>query len=266
MDETVRVCTYNVRRDVDSDGRFAWDGCRGAVASTIRFHRPDIVGLQEPLADQYDDLRAALADYEWVGRSRYGGEREGEFCPVGFRSARFERVAGDTFWLSETPGEAGSVGWDATYPRIATWVRLRDRETGTRLTYCNTHLDHEGERARSEAAHLLTERLPELRGDGTAPAVVAGDCNATPEEAPYRILAGEGEFDSQLTDARLATPHPPHGPTTTRTDYEALRPDRRIDHVFVADCEVDHYGVAADLAGDGTYPSDHLPVVVDLGV
>lgn len=266
MDETVRVCTYNVRRDVDEDGRFAWDGRREAVASTLRFHRPDVVGLQEPLDHQYDDLRAALDAYEWEGRPRYGGEREGEFCPVGYRAARFERVAGDTFWLSETPEREGSVGWDATYPRIATWVRLRDRETGETLTYCNTHLDHEGERARSEAARLLKSRLPDICGDGEAtPAVVAGDCNATPDDEPYRILAGAGEFESPLSDARLASPHPPHGPATTRTDYESLRPDRRIDHVFVRDCGVDHYGVAADLAGDGTFPSDHLPVVVDLG-
>ncbi|MEF8852851.1 MAG: endonuclease/exonuclease/phosphatase family protein [Haloarculaceae archaeon] len=264
MDERVRVCSFNVRRDVDADGRFAWDGRREAVASTLRFHRPDVVGLQEPLADQYDDLRAALDAYEWVGRPRYGGEREGEFCPVGYRRERFERVAGDTFWLSETPEAEGSVGWDATYPRIATWVRLHDRETGATLTYCNTHLDHEGERARAEGARLLVERLPALRDGG--PAVVAGDCNATPGERPYRVLAGEGEFESPLADARLASPHPAHGPATTRTDYESLRPGRRIDHVFVVDCDVDHYGVAADVTADGSYPSDHLPVVVDLAV
>jgi endonuclease/exonuclease/phosphatase family metal-dependent hydrolase len=264
MDETVRVCTYNVRRDVESDGRFAWDGRREGVVSTLRFHRPDVVGLQEPLAHQYDDLRDALEAYEWVGRSRYGGKRAGEFCPVGYRAERFERVAGDTFWLSETPGEEGSVGWDGAYPRVATWVRLRDRETGTPLTYVNTHLDHEGEQARIEGAHLLVERLPAIR-DG-APAVVAGDCNATPGEAPYRVLAGEDRFTSPLSDARLASPHLPHGPATTMTDYETLRPDRRIDHVFVVDCEVVHYGVAGDVTADGSYPSDHLPVVVDLTV
>ncbi|PSP54187.1 endonuclease [Halobacteriales archaeon QH_7_68_42] len=261
--ETVRVCTYNVRRDVDEDGRFAWDGRREAVASTLRFHRPDVVGLQEPLGEQYDDLRESLPAYEWVGRPRYGGE-EGEYCPVGYRAGRFERVAGDTFWLSETPDEAGRVGWDATYPRIATWVRLRDRRTAEALTYCNTHLDHEGPRARVEAARLLVERVGDLREGGSA--VVAGDCNATPDEEPYRVLAGEGGNESPLADARTASPHPPHGPATTRTDYESLRPDRRIDHVFVVDCGVAHYGVAADVAPDGSYPSDHLPVVVDLTV
>ena len=261
--ETVRVCTYNVRRDVDEDGRFAWDGRREVVASTLRFHRPDVVGLQEPLDEQYDDLRGALPAYEWVGQPRYGGE-EGEYCPIGYRAERFERVAGDTFWLSETPGETGSVGWDATYPRVATWVRLHDRWTGETVTYCNTHLDHEGPRARVKAARLLVDRLGDLREGG--PAVVAGDCNATPDEKPYAVLAGEGGNESPLSDARTASPHPPHGPATTRTDYESLRPDRRIDHVFVVDCDVAHYGVAADIAADGSYPSDHLPVVVDLAV
>ncbi|PSQ03591.1 endonuclease [Halobacteriales archaeon QS_4_69_31] len=262
--DTVRVCTYNVRRDVADDGEYDWAGRRDAVASTLRFHRPDLVGLQEPLAHQYDDLRAALEGYEWVGRSRGAGEREEEFCPLGYRADRFDRLDAGTFWLSSTPDEPGSVGWDASWPRIVTWARLRDRRTGRAVAYLNTHLDHEGPRARREGAGLLVDRLAGVRaGD---PAVVAGDFNCTTDGAPYAILAGAGDRESPLTDAREATPHRPHGPTTTRTDYESLVPGRRIDHVFVADCDVEGYGVATDMGGDGWYPSDHLPVVVDLRV
>lgn len=259
MDRTVRACTYNVRLDTPADGEFDWDRRRDAVAGTVRFHRPDVVGLQEVLPHQYDHLRAALEGYEWVGRSRKAAGGEGEFCPVGFRRERFERLDAGTFWLSDRPGEPGSVGWDASHPRIATWVRLRDRVSDRRLVYLNTHLDHDGERARREGARLVVDRLAGLR-EG-APAVVAGDCNATPADEAYGVLAdGAGP----LVDARDAGPYPPHGPATTRTDFESLVPDEHIDHVFVADCGVDGYGVAADVVGDGWFPSDHLPVVVDL--
>lgn len=264
MDETIRVLTYNVRRDVAADDPYDWDGRRDAVASTLRFHRPDLVGLQEPLSHQYDDLRDALPAYEWVGRSRGADEREEEFCPVGYRADRFERADAGTFWLSETPAESGSVGWDGSHPRVATWARLHDRHTGAAFVYLNTHLDHEGERARREGARLLVDRLAALR-DGD-PVVLAGDFNATPDSDPYAVLAGDADPASPLTDARLASPHRPHGPTTTMTDYESLVPDTRIDHVFVADCEVAGYGVATDMGGDGWFPSDHLPVVVDLTV
>ncbi|ELZ29261.1 Endonuclease/exonuclease/phosphatase [Halosimplex carlsbadense 2-9-1] len=268
--EAVRVLTYNVRRDTARDGEFDWAGRGDAVAGTVRFHRPDIVGLQEPLGHQYSDLRESLPDFEWVGRSREAGEGDGEFCPVGYRPERFERLDSGTFWLSPTPDESGSVGWDAAYPRIATWARLRDRDAGGTVLYCNTHLDHEGERARVEGARVLRERVSEIRED-EEPVVVGGDFNCVAGDDPYRAIvdgddreAGGGE--SPLVDARESSPYPPHGPDTTRTDFESLRPDLQIDHVFVAGAAVEGYGVAADVVGDGWFPSDHLPVVVDLAL
>jgi endonuclease/exonuclease/phosphatase family metal-dependent hydrolase len=262
--DTLRAMTYNVRRDVADDGDYDWDGRGAAVASTVRFHRPDVVGLQEPLSSQYDDLKAELDAYEWVGQSRLAGEREDEFCPVGYRRSRFDRLGSGTFWLSETPEKPGSVGWDASWPRIATWARLRDRTTDERVVYVNTHFDHEGPTARREAAHLLLDRLPEL-ADGD-PLALGGDFNCTDTDEPYAILVGEGDRESGLADARQITPHRPHGPDTTRTDFESLRPGIRIDHVFVDGPRVEGYGVAADMGGNGWYPSDHLPVVVDFSL
>jgi endonuclease/exonuclease/phosphatase family metal-dependent hydrolase len=264
--DAVRVLTYNVRRDVASDGEFDWAARRDAVAGTVRFHRPAVVGLQEPLAHQYSDLREGLPGFEWAGASREAGEGEGEFCPVGYRAERFERLDSGTFWLSPTPDDPGSVGWDAAYPRVATWVRLRERDDGGTLLYCNTHLDHEGERARVEGARVLRERVSDLREDDE-PVVVGGDLNCVAGDEPYGVLAGagtEGERDLPLVDAREASPYPAHGPDTTRTDFETLLPDRGIDHLFVAGATVAGCGVAADVVGDGWFPSDHLPVVADL--
>jgi len=270
--EAVRVLTYNVRRDTARDGEFDWAGRRDAVAGTLRFHRPDIVGLQEPLVHQYADLRETVPGFEWVGASREAEKGDGEFCPVGYRTDRFDPLDSGTFWLSQTPDESGSVGWDATYPRIATWVRLRDRDGGTVL-YCNTHLDHEGARARVEGARVLRERVAALR-EGDEAVVVGGDFNCVAGDEPYRALADDsgdapeakrgGQGGLRLVDAREASPYPAHGPDTTRTDFESLRPDRQIDHIFVDGAAVAGYGVAADVVGDGWFPSDHLPVVVDL--
>lgn len=262
--DSLRVLTYNVRRDVAADDPYDWAGRRDAVASTLRLHRPDVVGLQEPLAGQYADVRDALPGYEWVGRSRTAENGQGEFCPVGYQQDRFAPEATGTFWLSETPDRPGSVGWDASHPRIATWVRLRDEHGGGSLVYVNTHLDHEGAQARRAGARLLLDRLAVVRDGGGA--VLAGDFNATPDEEPYAILAGDGDVESPLVDAREASPHPSLGPTTTKTDFESPVPDTRIDHVFVDGFDVTDYAVATEMGGDGWFPSDHFPVVVDLSV
>ena len=259
--DSVRLVSFNVRRDRATDGEFDWAGRREAVVSTLDFHRPDVVGLQEPLAHQYADVREGLSGYEWVGRSRKAGESDGEYCPVGYRADRFDRLDDGTLWLSETPAEPGSVGWDAARPRILTWVRLRDREADATFVVLNTHLDHEGERARREGARLIRERVGGIRAG--APAVLSGDFNCTPGERPHAILAGA---DSPLADAREVTDRPWHGPDTTRTTFEDLNPDRAIDHAFVAGVGVgvSRLGVATDQFGDGWFPSDHLPLVVDL--
>ena len=81
-----------------------------------------------------------------------------------------------TFWLSPTPGVAGSQGWDAALPRIATWARLRDRQSGRSFVIVNTHFDHMGETARRESARLVVARAQGL-ADG-APLAVTGDLNA----------------------------------------------------------------------------------------
>jgi endonuclease/exonuclease/phosphatase family metal-dependent hydrolase len=258
---SIRALTFNVRRDVAADDPYHWAGRADAVANTLRLHRPDVVGLQEPLSAQYEDLRETVAGYEWVGRSRCPGKAAGEFCPVGYRADRFTREDGETFWLSETPDRQGSVGWDASHPRIATWVRLHDEQTDRSVVFMNTHFDHEGAVARQESARVLLDRLAAVReGD---PAVLAGDYNCTPDEEPYAVLTGERDRETPLVDARAASSWV-LGATTTKTDFESPIPDRRIDHVFATGLAVDGYAVATHMAGDGWFPSDHFPVVVDL--
>ncbi|MFW5918108.1 MAG: endonuclease/exonuclease/phosphatase family protein [Haloferacaceae archaeon] len=265
MTAWLRAMTYNVRYDTPEDGEHAWANRRAAVASTIRFHAPDVLGLQEPLAHQLADLAERLPDFEWLGCGRIDGESEGEHTPIGYRTDRIECVASDTFWLSETPEEPGSVGWDARHPRIVTWARLRDRRTDTRFLLANTHLSHDGPRARRESARLLLDRLTDLRDD--EPVVLTGDFNCVAGEEPYAILTDD---DSPLALAGEAdrSSEPPHGPATSRTDFESLRPDRKIDHVFTTpDVGVGTHGVCTDVYDDGRFPSDHLPVLaaLDLG-
>ena len=274
-----RVLSYNVRYANRGDHHDAWHDRRDAVGRLVRFHRPDVAAFQEPLPEQRDDLRERLPGYEFVGRGREAGG-EGEGCPIAVRSDRWEVTESDTFWLSETPGEP-STGWDASYPRIATWARVRTVDGGAELLVVNTHFDHVSAHARRESARLLRERVPETAAadggdsDETPPVVLVGDLNCTPGSEPHRVLVGdesgtrEGATTGDTLSLRDAAPAADlrHGPETSLTDFARLIDGRRIDHALVSpEVAVDAFATLTDRDDRGRYPSDHLPILARLSM
>ena len=100
--------TYNIRLDIASDGDNAWPHRRAALTSLIAYYAPDLVGMQEVLSPQKQEVEADLPGYVFVGAARDDGRDKGEFSPLGFRRDRFALVASGTFWLSPTPDVPGS--------------------------------------------------------------------------------------------------------------------------------------------------------------
>jgi endonuclease/exonuclease/phosphatase family metal-dependent hydrolase len=152
-----------------------------------------------------------------------------------------------------------STGWDAAFPRVVTWVKLRDLETGKTFFHFNTHFDHRGERARDESARLLLDRirLPAR----SLPTVITGDFNFTESSDGYKLLTTK---TSGLHDARYVSESPHHGPTSTFNEFKALIPDRKIDFIFVkGNIRVLQHGVLSD-TWDGRFPSDHMPVLAEI--
>ena len=254
---SIRVMTYNIRLNLASDGPNAWPHRRDAVASLIRFHEADLLGVQEALPEQLVDLDARLPEYGRFGVGRTA-ERSGEHSAIYYRRDRFEVLQHDTFWLSETPELAGSKGWDGAYERIATWGHLRDRRTGARFYHFNTHLDHIGKVARLEGTRLITARIAELTGD--APVIVTGDFNDVPSSPSYATMT------ALLRDAFTVSQIPHHGPMSTWNAFRAIEPDRRIDFIFVRGFDVLRHGILSETIDGVRFPSDHLPVVAEVTV
>jgi hypothetical protein len=74
----------------------------------------DIVGFQEVLHNQLLDLSALLGPgYGLVGVGRDDGKERGEYAPIFWNKDKFELVRWKTIWLSPTPDQPGSKGWDA---------------------------------------------------------------------------------------------------------------------------------------------------------
>ena len=258
----LRVMTYNVRYPSPENERNSWARRREPLLTTVRFHHPDVVGLQEAQHSQVEAIRESLPAFEWLTAGR-SGETYGDHPAVGFRRERFDLRADDTFWLSETP-DTQSRGWDASLVRLVRYVRLHDVVTGRSFHWFNTHFDHRGATARLESASLLRARVGDVTPE--APVVVTGDLNSRPESEPYRRLtAGPSSEGPTLRDAATVAQLPNHGPTTTMTDFTDLIPEKKIDYVLVTPgITVTQHGICSDTYDGGRYPSDHLPVVADL--
>ncbi len=260
-DGALRVMSFNVRVDRGA-GPDGWEARRDDVAETVRRYRPDLLGVQEPLRHQLDDLEERLPGYGWIGEGRRG-EGDGEFAPVFYREDRLRVLDAGTFWLSPRPDRPGSRFWDAAYPRVATWGRLEDRQRGGTLVLLNTHLDHLGAFARRRSARLLLDRLEALADDGAV--VLTGDLNATPGSAPVAILTGNTRLP--LRDPFADDVVDRYGPAGTFTGFGDA-PDHapRIDYVLLGPGlrAVRAATVADRPGGPARAPSDHRPVVVDV--
>lgn len=261
---SLRVMTYNIRFDNPADGVHAWPNRKELVASVIRFHKADIIGVQEALEHQIQDLMDLLPGYDWVGvgRNENGG---GEFSAILYRNSVVSVKAAQTFWLSESPDVPGSQSWDSSLPRIATWAHFVSTYDGAELFVLNTHFDHRGEQARLESARLVKEKASKLANG--LPVIIMGDLNATPEQSPLTLLAKAPMLDGRsLHDGFDYSIQPHHGPASTWTGFTKIEANRRIDYIFASEDLPIHYHAILTDKLENRYPSDHLPVLVELGL
>ena len=124
--DPVRVMSFNIRYGTADDAGNSWEFRRNLVKLVIRQTDPDILGVQEALAFQIDELEAIMPDHRRIGVGREDGVAAGEFAAIYYRRQRFEVDSSGTFWLSDTPVVPGSMHWGNRVTRICTWARLID--------------------------------------------------------------------------------------------------------------------------------------------
>lgn len=258
----IRVMSFNIRYGTANDGENRWERRKEFLVETIRAFAPDLLGTQETLAFQRDELARALPDHEALGVGRDDGAEAGEMTALFFRRERFEKLSGGHFWLSTTPDVPGSKSWDSALPRMVSWVKLRDRQNpgGRAILYLNTHFDHRGGQARLESARLLRQQIAVL-GQGCA-VVVTGDFNAGEGSPPYQALFENGPEPSVTLVDTFRMVHPQRG--AEEGTFSGFRADatrgERIDWIAVSS---DWQILAAAIdrtARAGRTPSDHFPV------
>lgn len=250
------LMTYNIRLDVASDGENAWPNRKDFVVDQIKFYQPDIFGIQEGTPNQTKYLNDQLTDYTSIGVGRDGGDN-GEYSALFYNSNKFVVAHANTFWLSNTP-DTISKGWDAAYNRICTYGLFTNKITNEKLWVFNTHLDHVGNEARKKGLALILDKITQINSEDL-PVVLTGDFNLEPENPIMEVVK------SELKDAKEIAQDVVFGPEGTFNGFNFDTPvTRRIDYIFVSKAiKVNKYAVLSD-SKDLKYPSDHLPVYVEL--
>jgi len=260
-ERALRVMSFNIRYDEPRDGVNAWPNRKTKVADVIRFHKADIVGVQEALLSQLRDLEKLLPDFAWCGVGRTDGKEAGEYSAILYNKSRFRLLETNTFWLSETPDRPGSMGWDAAYPRVVTWAKFKDRVSKKTFIHFNTHFDHRGEKAQKESAVLILKKVGEIAG--RFPFVLTGDLNVTEDSEAYKTLKN-GNSTTRLADAKYASAHGHFGGDSTFNEFKELQPGRKIDYIFVREgMLVTEHGALSD-RWNGLWASDHIPVIAEI--
>lgn len=249
--EELSVMSFNIRYDNPEDGEDRWELRRPACASLLDEASPDIVGFQEVLYHQLEQLQADMPEYAWVGVGRDDGRQAGEYAPIFYKEAEYEELSWGTFWLSETPNKV-SLGWDAAAVRIVTWARLRSLRSDKELFVFNTHFDHKGKKAREMSAKLVHRKVLEIAGED-AITFLTGDLNARLSTPAFKSLR------ELFYDARNA---PQSDDTRTFNAFGRFVGwfVGRIDFVLYRNAEVKRFDTMNQDFGV-PYVSDHYPVV-----
>ncbi len=256
--DQVRVMTMNIRYDNPDDSINAWPKRIPVFSRLMAAEKPDIVGLQEVLWNQYEALDSVMKGYSSVGVGRDDGARGGELNPVFFLKERFDLVRTITFWLSDTPEIPGSKGWGSSLPRIVTWLELVDKHNHLHFYFFNTHFAHDSDSARIMSSRILLNEAGKI-ADGF-PFIVTGDFNMLPYSTGYSILTGPDESVPLLRDAYFLSERKPSGPTYTYNGFSDKPGTARVDYIFVKNGMrvLDHSTLVEK--DDQVFISDHWPV------
>ena len=250
---TTRFCSWNLKFASES-GAYPWSQRRPLMLEQWRALAPDIIGTQEGLFHQLEDLQHGLPDYRYFGTGRLGGSRD-EHCAIFYRPERVTLCDYDVIWLSDTPRLMASNTWMGNFPRIATFARFTiDDQT---IAVANTHLDNGNSRARELGIRQILDYCASHYRN--IPVLVMGDFNGGGDDSNpcYRACLKAG-FTDTSQNAGLCK----NLAYNSIHDYECPKQDgRRIDWIMAKGLPpATHY----EQHMPNEFASDHLAVSADI--
>jgi endonuclease/exonuclease/phosphatase family metal-dependent hydrolase len=257
--DPLQVMTFNIRYGTAKDGENEWPLRRAMLFDVIREHDADLVGLQEALAFQIDEILAAAPGYAAIGVGRDDAARAGEFSAILFKKDRLQVADAGTFWFSDTPEVPASKSWGNSITRICTWARFIDRD-GRGFYHFNLHLDHQSQPSRERSTSLLRQRVA-ARAFPADPVIVTGDFNVGERNPALATLVSKSDASAPFVDTYRVR-YPDETVVGTFNGFKMSNTGgEKIDYVLVQPgTEVQSAAIVRTSRND-RYPSDHFPVV-----
>jgi endonuclease/exonuclease/phosphatase family metal-dependent hydrolase len=251
--EGLKVMSYNIRLGSANDGTNSWALRYPATAEMIKDQAPDVFGVQEALSYQVYFIEENFRNYKSVGVGRENGKKEGEHMSIFWNTKTVKMLKWGTFWLSDTP-EKPSMGWDAACYRTATWALMKDKKTGKKFYFVNTHLDHVGKEAQKNGLKLIVDRIAKINKEDY-PMVLTGDFNVRPDN---KVLA---DLDARMTSVRKIA-----AKTDKHDTYNGWgKGNGIIDYIYVSGfSSCPEYQTVTKRYTDRKFVSDHYPIAARL--
>lgn len=241
----MKIITFNIRNALADDGANGWRYRRGFVYEYLLGSGADVICLQEVVPAVKAELSSALAEvYECVGEGRLAEPKEyDEINLIAYKKSAFRLIEKERFWLSDTPGIAGSkYPTQEHWPRTCTHVALQS-ENGVYNVFA-THLDNVDEVAREKGLNLIISRA-----EGKDKTLICGDFNEFPENVNKWV---NGRFNDCTRNI-----------AATYTEYGKV--SQKIDYIFASkDLKRLSQSYADEQIKDGVYISDHFPVIAEI--
>ena len=249
----MRFVTFNLRCDYQQDGANCFCYRQPMILRVIEREKPDVLCFQEVLPHMERWLKEHLSEYYLIGCGR-GEDLDGEQGTIAFRKERYQLLAMSTFWLSETPTLPGSRYPDQSIcPRTCTDAVLMDENSGFIFRVMNTHLDHEGEKARELGIRQILRQADTERFFSDAPLILAGDFNAAPDSMEMKPLLEHAGLTILTRDIGVTY----HG-------YGCAEHPSQIDYIVLRGplyCTGIRKWTDEE---NGVYLSDHYPVCAEI--
>ncbi len=229
------------------------------VLDSIEAQNPDIFGCNEANTEWMTRLTSRFdSSYTCVkGKNSKSGDT-GDFCPIFFKTEKFELVESGTKWLSDTPDTVSKYDESHTQ-RIITYVVLKDKDTSVRFMYVQAHLENnESGYDSTTARKKQSEVLKSFTDAYSLPIIIGGDFNTTKisDLSPLLTLSRFANSSDIASDKKVSG-------TWVGSSFDAIT-GGVLDYFFVTKdtVEVRKYE-AVDNKTNGKYPSDHIPVRID---
>ena len=251
----LKVMSYNIRMGSANDGTNSWQFRFPATLEMINDQKPDVFGIQEALENQLLVITENIKEYKQVGVGRDNGKKKGEFMSIFWNTKTVSLIKWGTFWLSETPDKP-SKGWDAACYRTATWALMKDKKTGNKFYFVNTHLDHKGAEAQKNGLMLIIDKIASINPQGY-PMVLTGDFNIKPNNPAI------AELDKKMSSARNIAEKTDKN--RTFNNWGKAADDMIIDYIYVSGfSSCPEYQTVTKSYFNKKYVSDHYPIFARL--